>query len=119
MFIGNEVIAFGYPTSLSLQENKQLNHLYPLLRKGMVAGRNLERRSIILDCPVYYGNSGGPVVQVETTPSGKNTFSMIGVIGEFVPFIDRGQTFFTANNSGYSIATPMDFVFDLIKSPWP
>ena len=85
----------------------------------MVAGRNLERLSIVLDCPVYYGNSGGPVVQVETIPSEKKTFAIIGVIGEFMPFIDRGQTFFTANNSGYSIATPMDFVLDLIKSPWP
>jgi S1-C subfamily serine protease len=60
--IGNDVIVFGYPTSLGLQAKPQLDPHRPLLRKGIVAGQNLQRKAIVLDCPVYQGNSGGPVI---------------------------------------------------------
>src|SRR5215472_3231673 len=53
MLIGNDIIVFGYPTSLGLQTKPQLDLRRPLLRKGIVAGENLLTRSIVLDCPVY------------------------------------------------------------------
>jgi hypothetical protein len=115
VLIGNDVIVFGYPTSLGLQAKPQFDLHRPLLRKGIVAGQNLQSRSIVLDCPVYWGNSGGPVIQVEATNPFQKSFSVIGVVGELVPFVDQGHTFMTANNSGYSIATPMDFVLELVK----
>jgi hypothetical protein len=117
VLIGNDVLVFGYPTSLGLQAQPQLDLHRPLLRKGIVAGQNLQRKSIVLDCPVYQGNSDGPVIQVESKNLLEKHFSVIGVIGEFVPFVDQGQrsTFITLNNSGYSIATPMDFVMELAK----
>jgi hypothetical protein len=71
VLVGNDVIVYGYPLSLALQESHQLEPLRPLLRKGMVAGQNVQNRSIVLDCPVYFGNSGGPVIQVEATRSRK------------------------------------------------
>jgi S1-C subfamily serine protease len=117
VLIGNDVLVFGYPTSLGLQAQPQLDLHRPLLRKGIVAGQNLQRKSIVLDCPVYQGNSDGPVIQVESKNLLEKHFSVIEVIGEFVPFVDQGQrsTFITLNNSGYSIATPMDFVMELAK----
>jgi hypothetical protein len=113
---GNEVIVFGYPTSLGLQQLPQLDLHRPLLRKGIVAGINSEKRSIVLDCPSYFGNSGGPVLELDKEPF-RTHFTIIGVISQYVPFADQGRsgTFMILSNSGYSIATPMNFVLDLVK----
>lgn len=115
---GNEVIVFGYPSSLALQQLRQLDPNRPLLRKGIVAGTIPEKRSIILDCPVYFGNSGGPVLELDPQGLGKK-LKIIGVVNQYVPFLQVGgsQTFAMqiASNSGYSIATPMDFVLELIN----
>ena len=115
---GNDVIVFGYPISLGLQQLPKLDVHRPLLRKGIVAGTNPEKRSIILDCPSYFGNSGGPVVGLDKDVF-KTDFKIIGVISQYVPFVDTGvsKTFLMqmASNSGYSIATPMDFVLELVK----
>lgn len=113
---GNEVIVFGYPTSLGLQQLPQIDTHRPLLRKGIVAGTNPQKRSIVLDCPSYFGNSGGPVVELDRAGF-TTTFKIIGVISQYVPFADTGRanTFVMLSNSGYSIATPMNFVLDLVK----
>jgi hypothetical protein len=115
---GNDVMVFGYPTSLGLQPFPQIDTHRPLLRKGIVAGTNPEKRSIILDCPSYPGNSGGPVLEVDRETF-QTHFKIIGVINQYVPFVDTGgsNTFIMqmASNSGYSIATPMDFVLELVK----
>lgn len=111
---GNEVIVFGYPTSLGLQQLPQIDIHRPLLRKGIVAGTNPEKRSIILDCPSYFGNSGGPAVELDREGFVTH-LKIIGVISQYVPFADTGRSFMMLSNSGYSIATPMDFVLDLVK----
>ena len=119
VLVGNEVILFGYPVSLGLKELPQLDLTRPLLRRGVVAGLNAELKSIVLDCPVYPGNSGGPVLQVDQDPGGR-TLRVIGVVSQFVPFVASSVSS-TASlpvsillNSGYSIATPIDFVLELI-----
>jgi Trypsin-like peptidase domain len=118
VLVGNEVMLFGYPSSLALQELKQLDPSRPLLRKGIVAGTNIERKSIILDCPVYFGNSGGPVLEMDR--DGFTTrLHVMGVVNQYVPFVQSAgaQTFAMqlASNSGYSIITPMDYVLELTK----
>ena len=116
---GNDVIVFGYPNSLALQQLHQLDPNRPLLRKGMVAGTNQERRSIILDCPVYFGNCGGPVLEIDKTDAFRTDWRIIGVVSQYVPFIQTAGSQTVGmqimSNSGYSIATPMDFVLELIK----
>jgi hypothetical protein len=116
ILVGNSVILFGYPTSLELKEIDQLDPLRPLLRRGLVAGLNTQKRSVVLDCPVYPGNSGGPVVEMDRQGWFGYRFSVIGVVSEFVPFRDKARSFTMDSNSGYSIATPMDFVLDLINN---
>jgi hypothetical protein len=111
---GNEVLVYGYPTSIGLKELSQLDPLRPLLRKGLVAGQNPRKHSIVLDAMSYPGNSGGPVIQIEVSAF-QREFFVIGVVSEFVPFDIRSQFSQLLLNSGYSIATPMDFVLELIK----
>jgi hypothetical protein len=117
VLVGNDAIAYGYPRSLgSLSADKQfdLDPLRPLLRKGLIAGLNEAKRTIILDCPAYRGNSGGPAVEVE--PDGfQRKYLVIGVITEFVPLVETASDFTFAFNSGYSVVEPMDAVLELTK----
>ena len=120
VLVGNEVIVFGYPISLGLKELPQLDPLRPLLRAGIVAGQNPTTRSLVIDCAAYPGNSGGPVVEL-TREAFHVQFKVIGVLREFVPFEEKsvnvpfGYVNRLITNSGYAVATPMDFVLELIK----
>jgi hypothetical protein len=121
VLVANEVFVFGYPTSLGLQNIPQIDYQRPLLRKGIVAGTNRKTKTIILDCPVYPGNSGGPVMEVEKTDSGL-MFRAIGVVSQFVPAAEMwlnttyGYTNLSMGNSGYSVAVAMDFVLELMEN---
>jgi hypothetical protein len=92
-----------------------------LLRKGIIAGKNPSRRTIILDCPSYYGNSGGPVVQAERLGLGKTEFKIIGIVSQFVPFketwvnVTHKMSHWEISNSGYTVVMPIDLVLDLIR----
>lgn len=120
VLVANDVLLFGYPTSLGLQESPQLDPKKPLLRRGIVAGLNGDAKSIIIDCPVYPGNSGGPVVEIDRSTFGAK-ISIIGVVSQFVPFEEKSLNYpisyqsVSLSNSGYSIVTPMDFVLELVK----
>jgi V8-like Glu-specific endopeptidase len=122
VLVGNEVVMFGYPTSLALVPNPKIDFQRPLLRKGIVAGENPAQRSIILDCPSYQGDSGGPILEVDADSPFQQQFRVIGVMSSFVPFADTwaNQHFnyinTTLQNSGYSVVTPMDFVLELVKA---
>ncbi len=121
VLVGNEILMFGYPTSLSLVPNPKIYFQRSLLRKGIVAGENPPMHSIILDRPSYQGDSGGPILQIELDSPFETHFKSIGVMSSFAPFADTwmnqhfGYINTTLQNSGYSIATPIDFVLDLIK----
>lgn len=92
VLVANEVLLFGYPTSLGIQGTPQLDPLRPLLRRGIVAGLNPNGQSIIIDCPSYPGNSGGPVVEADRTPFSSN-FNVIGVVSQFVPFEEKSVNY--------------------------
>lgn len=123
VLISNDIYLYGYPTSLGLANNQQFNITKPLLRKGIVAGVNNLNSTIILDCPVYFGNSGGPVVQVENLNNGTFSHKIIGLVSEYVPFQENwinsrnGAINTYISNSGYSIAVSMDKVLETLKIP--
>jgi hypothetical protein len=120
VLVANEVLLYGYPTSLGIRESPQLDPLRPLLRRGIVAGLNPSGKSIIIDCPSYPGNSGGPVVEADRAPFSAS-FKVIGVVSQFVPFEEKsinypiGYQNISISNSGYTTVTPMDFVLELVK----
>ena len=107
----NTVFIFGYPTAIS-NNNAFLDIRLPLLRKGIVAGKNNELKVIILDCPIYQGNSGGLVVEVDEKFPTKY-FKGIGLITNFIPF--RSESSQESQNSGYSVAVPIDQVWGMLK----
>lgn len=108
VLVGNPIYIFGYPTSLGIPANPQIERDKPLLRAGVVAGTNGPKKTLILDCPAYGGNSGGPVFEVDTLPLGGASFHLVGVIVEFVPFDPTRSGKPPWQNSGYSIAAPTD-----------
>ncbi|MDQ5962809.1 MAG: Serine protease [Patescibacteria group bacterium] len=119
--ISNEIFALGYPVSLSTSEMKQINYDLPLVRKGIIAGKNYDNKTLILDCPVYGGNSGGLALEINLDVPNEVNIHLIGVIVQFVPFVEQWQnTRFPSlynthyQNSGYSIVLPVDFIIDLI-----
>lgn len=112
VLVGNDVFLFGYPLSLNL--DLQIDPERPLLSKGIVAGINRFSHSIILSCPSYPGNSGGPVVEVDSVNLLNRQIRIIGVVDQLIPFADANRGFGAAN-SGYSVIVPMDFVLDLMN----
>lgn len=104
VLVANEVFLFGYPTCLGIPGYDR-----PLLRKGIISGMNRNMQTIILDCPAYPGNSGGPVTEVDRANS-QLVFPVIGIMTDFVPVA------MTQGNSGYSRIVPMDFVLELLDA---
>jgi hypothetical protein len=120
VLISNDVFIFGYPTSIGIPNEPQYEMLRPLLRKGIIAGKNLKSETIIIDCPAYYGNSGGPVMEVDHVSLTENKYLLIGVVSEFIPYTEIWEnktskiTRLDVANSGYSVVTPIDKVLELI-----
>jgi hypothetical protein len=118
--IGADVYLFGYPQSIGMQQIPQFDYTKPLLRKGIVAGKYEKNKTIVLDCPSYFGNSGGPVFQISDEIFHSDAY-IIGIMSQYIPFIDQMQSNITGasnvqvTNSGYSIITPIEYAIDLMK----
>lgn len=118
--VGADVFMFGYPISLTGPISTIFDPSEPLLRKGIVAGVNLGRKTIIIDCPSYFGNSGGPVLQVDHPQFGQTRFRIIGLVSGFVPFQEEWEnktmrySHVIKSNSGYTIIEPIDIALDLV-----
>jgi len=120
--VGNDVFIFGYPASL---QNPALgiDFTKPILRKGVVAGKDAKSNKIILDAPVYFGNSGGLVIEAGYNVANplQREFRPIGIVLEMVPFLNEfknqeyGYSNYEVENSGYSIALSMDALIDLVN----
>jgi len=118
--VGAEVFMFGYPTSLTGLIREIFDPSEPLLRKGIVAGINLGKRTIIIDCPAYFGNSGGPVIQIEHPALNQTRFRIIGLVSGFVPFQEEwenktmGYSHLIKSNSGYTVVEPIEIALELV-----
>lgn len=116
--VSNDVFILGYPVSLAMFS--QFEKKRPLLRKGIVAGKNEPAQTIVLDCPVYPGNSGGIVIEVNPNDKDRE-FLIIGVVSQFVPMVKKVPKAESAadivelENSGYSIIAPADVILNLTK----
>jgi hypothetical protein len=79
------VILYGYPGSPGIPNNPQLDPSRPLLRRGLVAGRDQQNRSIIVDGGDP-GNDGCPVFEID--PEGYG-YSLIGVVSDRLGIFNR------------------------------
>lgn len=122
VLIGNDIFIVNYPSSIGIKDIPQIDYFRPLLRKGIIAGKNELKKTIILDCPVYYGSSGSPVFQTKKVISG-TYFYIVGVVLQFVPYnellgINKDVSSLSSlyTNSGYSVIEPMDSVIKLMRT---
>lgn len=120
VYIGDEVFVFGYPSSIGLKQSPQFDHSRPLLRKGVVAAKYDKNKTIILDCPTYKGNSGGPVIRAFNSGLAIE-YTLIGIVIEYIPYEEQwintksGQISADIYNSDYSVAIPADYILELIS----
>ena len=121
VLVGNDVYITGFPSSIGIKKIEQIDYNRPLLRKGIIAGKNDNRKTITIDCATYGGNSGGPVIELERIKLGTFNVRVIGIIIQFVPFVEKwiNPQYKLANiefeNSGYTIVAPMDGILNIIK----
>lgn len=116
--LGNDIYLLGYPKSLGLQRAEDYNFNIPLLRKGTLAGKNILYKNLIIDCPAFGGNSGGPVFNFAKN---QGNFGLVGIVVSFIPYVqplEINAQLKVPNlvNSGYSVVEPIDKVLDLIAS---
>lgn len=105
----SDIFVFGYPKSIGLLEIPQYEFNRPLVEKGIVSALNYQNKTIILSCPSYGGNSGGPVVQMRP-----NGLRLIGVVVQYIPYYDPKSGILL--NSGYSVALPIETLLELIEN---
>jgi V8-like Glu-specific endopeptidase len=117
--LGDGVFLFGYPTALGLKPMPQFDYDKPLLKSGIIGGKFVERHSLVIDCPVFAGNCGTPVLR---KTDGK--MKLIGILVSNIPSFDpdleanggkRTEESIYKNNSGYGLVVPMDVVSELVK----
>lgn len=122
--VSDEIHILGYPTSIGIPHDPQFDFDKPLLRRGIVSQIYKTKGTIIFDCQVHPGNSGGAVIQISSSPQGR-VFNVIGVVIQFIPYVTT-QTLMYPNgwisgqmsdmkNSGYSVAVAMDYVLETIN----
>ncbi len=117
--LGNDIFIFGYPKALGLEGNNQYDFNRPILRRGVIAGKYVDNKTIVIDCPSFGGNSGGPVVEILKEPF-TQTAKLIGIVVNFIPLAEiwYNPRYNIKNielvNSGYSVIEPIDKIYDLI-----
>jgi len=117
--VGNDIFVFGYPSSIGLQNIPQIDYDAPLLHKGILAGKNLNTHTLIIDCQIHQGSSGGPVMLEQPAGFGAR-FPLVGIVSEFIPFADEwkntrlGYANVTLYNSGYAVLVPVDALMELL-----
>jgi hypothetical protein len=117
--VGADTFMFGFPVSVTGPINDIFDPAEPLLRKGAVAGVSLAKKTIIIDSPAYFGNSGGPVIEVDNPNFAVTAFRFIGLVTRLVPFQEEwenktmGYSHVIKSNSGFTVVEPADSLLDL------
>nr|MBP7497660.1 hypothetical protein [Bacteroidales bacterium] len=123
VLIGNDIYLFGYPTSIGLTMNGaiQFDKNRPLLRKGIIAGKYNDNKTIIIDCPSYYGNSGGPVICFFYSNKKYIIPNIIGINIQFIPYVETWKNIRNNltreewSNSGYSVVESSDKIIEILE----
>jgi hypothetical protein len=119
---GCDSYVLGYPVSLMLEQQSEIDFTSPLIRKGVISQKNNFTKRLIIDSAVYGGNSGGPVLIVEQPRFGVTQFSIVGIITQYVPVeatvdvsTSTSHSALIKVNSGYGVAEPIDYAIELMN----
>lgn len=117
--VGLDCVIFGFPAALKLYNKNDYDFERPLLRKGAIAGKDKKVGSIIVDCPSYQGNSGGPVFTVSELNA--NAVGLIGIVSRSILNVEtlessyyRSTVSINFTNSGYTVVVPIQFAVELM-----
>ena len=75
-------------------------------------------KTIIVDCPSYQGNSGGPLFEISED---KKKIGVIGIVSRSVIQVEYlTNSYYKYNNvnisnSGYTVIIPIEFAYELMK----
>lgn len=97
--LGDEVLLFGFPTSIKEIEKIEKEVNIPVIRSGIVSAKfkRSDHDLLLIDAPTYWGSSGGPVIlkpsffNVTQDPSGdvppksQTEPKLIGIVSEMLP----------------------------------
>jgi len=123
-----DVILFGFPSELKeyyrvIEKSEPVfDTRRPLFKKGIVAGKNENTKSIIISGDVYHGNSGGPVFEITYhTGSPFREFRLIGLLTQYIPYfsevyLESKKKGLNVGVSGYSVAESIDGLIDLLET---
>lgn len=113
--IGANIFLIGFPSSLTVDDFYDVDR--PLLRTGIIAGKNMSKNTFVVDSVAYYGVSGGPIVQVDN----ERNIKIVGIVSRFVPFITEWRNKHESSisrqdifNSGYAVCLPLNRVIEKI-----
>ncbi|MBU3969054.1 serine protease [Patescibacteria group bacterium] len=129
---GDEIFVLGFPMGLAGEVKK-----YAITRAGIIARLDDEimetTHAFLIDCSVFPGNSGGPVmlkpaiVSIEgTTPI--NRAYLLGVIKGYLPYEEIAYSLQSdppqprvkfMENSGLALVVPLDYVRDIVSVLMP
>jgi len=118
---GDSIFVLGFPMGIAGEEQN-----YVVARGGIIARLDKEiiekNHYFLIDCMIYPGNSGSPVilkpelVSIEGTKAVNRAF-LLGVVSGYIPYRDVAVSEQThesrimfAENSGLATVVPMDFV---------
>jgi hypothetical protein len=107
--IGDSIYVFGSQAQLGYRNRYSLTTTCHSLEVASCRRRITVR---VLDCLVFPGNSGGPVIGVKHEKH-RDRVVVLGVVVQFVPVVLENAP---SKNSGYSIAEPMDAVLQLLRN---
>ena len=115
--ISENIFLVGFPSSLVTKDDFYENDR-PLLRYGIVAGKNINKNTFIIDSIAYYGVSGGPIVSIDA----QNNITLIGIVSRYIPFITEWKNKYELSlirhdfyNSGYAVCERLDEIINFIE----